>query len=285
MTFTVTDSLNNTYYAGPFVENGSHHEAAIQIFFAPQIAGGSNLVTVSTNLPSSMGLPLSTGLFLQEYSGVATTDVVDVSSFQVATTATLGVSPAPMTTLTGCDLVVGAFTDGFVSGQNITPGTGWPFRSTDDWCPAGAVDDVPGTPKGTSVTALMNLVRGPDNGWAAVQTAFRAAGSPPLPHPSAVVVTTAPQTVNEAACSTAVTVEAQLQSNPWPSSTGIAMGLAGNGLVFFADSMCRYPITALYLGAGMTSQSFYFTAAASGAATLTVTPDGLGPVSQTETIP
>ena len=204
-TFTVSDSLGNTYYAGEMIENSRSSEAAIQIFYAPNVKGGMNTVTAVQTVPG--GLMVQTGLFLQEYSGIATTDVVDVSSGQMAPSMTATVVPGPMTTFTGCELVVGAFTDGHVSeDDSLATGAGWVMRSADDWDPADAVDNIGfGGPAG-SANATMLLTGEADDGWVAVQMAFRPSTSAAPPQPTGIGFTTTAQTVAVGACSSVVTV-------------------------------------------------------------------------------
>ena len=71
MNFQVTDTLGDTFYAGPLYKNPTSHEAAVQLFYAANVAGGANTVT----LVASESPPLSpwTGLLVQEYSASRTT--------------------------------------------------------------------------------------------------------------------------------------------------------------------------------------------------------------------
>jgi hypothetical protein len=287
MTFSVSDTLHNTYYAGPMFENSNSNQAAVQIFYAPNIAGGPNTVTVASS--SSPSLNLWTGLFLQEYSGIATSDVVDVSSGQMAPAASEVVYPGDMVTSAACDLVVGAFTDGHVDQQALTPGAGWVFRSTDDWDPGAAVDNSPlWSALGSHVDAVMNLTGGTDDGWVATQVAFRASNTTPLPQPNAMKLTAA-LTVAAGACSPPATVQVLNGSQPANTATGMTVTLSGSTLTFYVDSSCAFPVTpgssmgALFIGAGTNSRDFYFKASASGSPTLTAT-WGTVVVNQVETI-
>jgi len=262
MTFTVNDELGNKYYAGGLYENSRSSQAAIQIFYAPNIAGGANKVTVTSTTPGLSGTPW-TGVFLQEYSGLATIDVVDVSSGQMAPAASTDMAtPGNMTTSSPCDLVVGAFTDGNISPSFVTPGAGWTLRSLDWWDPGAAVDNVgAGSVVPGVVDAVMVIEEQADNGWVAAQMAFRAAAAPALAQPTQVVFTTSPQTLSTGACSAVTTLTSELaDATVARTATGIAMTLSGPSLQFFADSACAFPITGVAIGAGTSSASFYWKA-------------------------
>ena len=285
MTFDVTDSRGNTYYPGPMFENALSNQSAIQIFYAANVAGGSTVVTAASAAPS--GITLWTGLFLQEYSGVATTDVVDISVGRSAPSSSMAVSPGAMTT-SRCSLVVGAFVDGHVDGQTLSPGDGWIFRSTDEWDPGAAVDNSPvGSATGTSVNALMNLSTGADTGWVATQMAFRAAGTTPPPQPTKLVFTNAPLMAKSGACAELDLATEDAMSAPVASSTGARIPLSTTGGTFYADSSCAYPITSVLIGAGTSNATVYFKPTATAASTVTVTAapsNGLAPATQSEQV-
>jgi hypothetical protein len=283
-TFKVTDSLGNTYYAGQMIENSRSNQAAIQIFYAPNVKVGMNRVTAVQTVPG--GLMVQTGLFLQEYSGIATTDVVDVSSGQMAPSLTATVVPGPVATSTGCDLVVGAFTDGHVSeDDNLATGAGWVMRSADDWDPASAVDNIGfGASAGTNVNAIILLTGEADDGWVAAQMAFRSSDAPGLPQPTVISITSGAQTVATGACSGAVMVTSMKGVTPTNTATGLSGTLSGpNGVTFFADPGCAFAITSLDIGAGRSAASFYFKASSAGTPTVTVA-SSLGNATQQETV-
>jgi hypothetical protein len=285
MRFAVTDSLGNTFYAGPMFENTKSNQAAIQIFYAANIRAGTNTVVATSS--SSTGISLWTGLFLQEYSGIATSDVAEVSAGQMAPSKTTTISPPAMTTVSGCSLVVGAFTDGHVLGQTLTAPGGWFLRSTDEWDPGAAVDNAPnGTRANTSVTSVMNLTSGSDDGWVAAQMAFRASSTMALPQPTQIAFTTAAQSVPVGTCSSVVTIESQnAASVPTVTSTGIGIALSGAGLVFYTDPACAYPVQESNIGAGTSSRSFYFKGSGVGAHDISAAPSpSLSTAHQTETL-
>jgi hypothetical protein len=285
MTFAVSDTLGNAFYAGPMVENSNSNQAAIQIFYAPNVTGGADTVTASSS-SSGTSISLWTGLFLQEYSGIAATDVVDVGSAQMAPSSTSTITPGTVTTSTQCDLVVGAFTDGHVGGQNLTAGSGWVFRSTDDWDPGASVDNAPfGASRGTPVDATMMLTGGSDDGWVATQLAFRGTGTTAPVQPNDVTFSTAPRTVMKGACSEIVTVQSVHGTGVARTSNGIHLALTGPvGVGFFADPGCVYPIPSLYIGAGTSSSSFYFSSANSGSVKLQASNASTLSANQTETV-
>jgi hypothetical protein len=285
MKFTVTDTLGNTFHAAAMYENTNSNQAAIQIFYATNILPGANTVTVTST--TADGLMLQTGLFLQEYSGMAITDVVDVSSGQMAPSMTTQVVPPAVTTVTSCDLVVGAFTDGHVDGQPLDAGPGWTLRSTDRWDPGGAVDNAPtgGAPAHSVVAAEIDLSGGADDGWVAAQVAFRAASTSAPTQPDEIGFATPPQTVSAGSCSNVVTLRSDHGGSPAVTATGIDVELSGPGLAFYIDSSCKYPITDVYIGAGTYSQSFHFIGASKGSPIITATPKPGPPAAiQTETI-
>ena len=68
------------------------------------------------------------------------------------------------------------------------------------------------------------------------------------------------------------------------TATGIHMGLTGAGLTFYIDAGCVYPIKGVYIGAGTSTQSFYFMGTTKGSALITASPMGVGGSTQTETV-
>ncbi len=287
MTFSVSDTAGNTYYAGDLYTNTNESEAAIQIFYAPNIVGGVNTVTVQS---AATGLQVWTSAFVQEYSGIALSDVVEVSTGQMAPSYTEDVTPGAMTTVNACDLVVAAFTDGNVSEQNLSSGPDLTIESSDDWDPGAAGDNVgAGVVGGSVVDPEFVLSLAADNGWVAAQMAFRIASTSPLPQPSQIAFTTAPQTVAADVCSGPVTVASQLASSlgvtDTRTATGLDLALSATTADFFIDPACAFPISTVVIGAGTDSSTFYFLSSSAGTPTVTLTgPPGIEDVSQTETV-
>jgi hypothetical protein len=288
MTFAVVDDTGDTFYAGDMVENPIEHQSALQIFFAPNVKGGVTTVTV-TSTTGGGAFTLWTGLLLQEYSGIATANVATAAAARSANMSTASPSAGNMTTPSACDLVVGAFVDGHVSEQGVTPLPGWITRSTDVWDPGGVVDNA-GSPAAaqSTVNPGMTLANGADNGWVAAQIAFRGANVPAPAAPTGLGFATSPQTVLKGACSSAVTIATKglSTSSGIVATNGITIALSGAGLTFYADPGCAFPITSTRIGAGSSAHSFYVSGATAGPATITATPSGAltQPITQSVTI-
>jgi hypothetical protein len=283
MSFTVYDTLGNTYYAGPMINNAKYNDSAIQIFFAPNILGGANTVTAVSDGPQLASG--ETGLVLMEIKGLATTNVVDVGSGQAAPSSTATATPGSVKTTSNCDFIAGGMQDGHVEASGVTANSGYVESILDQYDPAAFVYASPiGTKRNVAVNASINLGTA-DDGWAAAQLAFRAAVTSANPQPTQLAFTTAAQTFNSAwGCSGVVTVQSQNSAGTATvTSTGITLNLSGSGLRYFADSSCAYPLNSTYLGAGMSSQSFYFTGAV-GTRTLSVAATGFTTITQSETI-
>jgi hypothetical protein len=282
MVFTVTDTLGNTFYPGPYVNNGKYNDSAIQIFYAPNIIGGVNTVTVNSTAGDGAQ---STGIVLLEYSGLATTDVVDIASGQAAPASLAVATAGSITARSACDLVVGGMANGHVFLEPDTAGAGWVEPVLDEWDPAAFVDNVAvGTSFGSTADISINLAGGADDGWAATQIAFRSSSAPAMCQPSQLAFATAPQSVGHGTCSGVVTVQSQNSSGlPVITSAGINLTLSGAGLTFYSDSSCAFPTTSVLIGAGTSSTSFYYEAAAAGSPVISCTATGLSAFSQTET--
>jgi hypothetical protein len=90
--FTVTDSRGNTYRkAVQFTEPGDN--TSLAIFYAENVAGGANTVTVSDSLAAA-----TLRLALFEYNGVAATNSLDATSTAQGTSSTPASGPAITTT-------------------------------------------------------------------------------------------------------------------------------------------------------------------------------------------
>jgi hypothetical protein len=177
-------------------------------------------------------------------------------------------------TPSACSLVVGAFVDGHVSGQQLNPGAGWIFRSTDDWDPGAAVDNAPnGARAGTAVNPLIDMTLAPDDGWVATQMAFRAAGTAASPQPTQLAFSDVPTSMSVAACSGPVTVQARdAAGTPRNSATGLDVALSGGNLTLYADGACAYAKATVHIGAGTSSATAYVKSSAKGVTTLSAQP-------------
>src|SRR5262245_9625695 len=123
--FTVTDSRGNTFRnAVQFTETGDN--TSLAIFYAENVAGGANTVTVSDSLAAT-----TLRLALFEYSGVAGTNSLDGTSTAQGTSSAPASGPVPTTT--SGDLVLGLVTTANV--RTFTPGSGF---TGEEVVPAGS---------------------------------------------------------------------------------------------------------------------------------------------------
>lgn len=292
MTFTVTDTLGNTYYPGPMINNALYNDSAIQIFYAPNILGGSDTVTAT-----SAGANLTThwtGLVLLEYSGAATSDVVSVATGQAApSTSTTATTPGSMTTSTGCDLIVAGAVNGHTNGGQLSAGTtGFTLPVQDSWDPGGFVHNSASL--ATAGTAENPIITFPysDNGWAAAQMAFRSSATQAPAQPTQLAFTTSAQSLaSTTTCSGITTIQAQNSAGQaTATSTGIKVTLSGSPttITYYADPACSFSIDSgttgnLLIGAGTSSASFYFKGGVTGSNTITGSATGFTSIQQTET--
>ncbi len=116
---TVSDSKGDVYTAATARQSWGEGWSA-QVFYAPNIVGGTNTVkaTFGTSI-TSFGL-----LYLHEYSGLATSSAVDVSASAVGTAASM--SSGAVTTTQADDLLFGAG----ASDITATKGTNFTARLT-----------------------------------------------------------------------------------------------------------------------------------------------------------
>jgi hypothetical protein len=284
--FQTTDTLGNAFHAGPFVNNAKYDDSAVQLFYVADALGGADTVTVMSSAPQAE--TFSTGIIAIEYSGIAADLVVDLSSSQAAPPGiALATKPDAFTARAGCDLVVGAMANGHVLDSNLTPGTGWEMAVLDWYDPAAVVDNVSvGTSAGGPAQSDIQLdpARGPDDGWAFSQLAFREQGTAPLPQPTQLTFASAAQTVAVGACSAPVIVQA---SDALGAATiaadNIELALSGGAAALYADPSCSFQTSALTLGAGTSSATFYFRDATAGMPAIAVS-SSLPMITQTETV-
>jgi hypothetical protein len=151
---TVSDSIGNPFQpAVAPINNGGTYSS---IFYATDIVGGTDTVTVSTSVNNGLF-----ELYIHEYSGIA---ALDVSAGQVGTPPTPALMESGFaTTHAPNDLIFGF---GVTGGAN--PGAGFTLRSafnsnvTEDQIAA-----TPGPHEATETTA-------PNAGWAMLMAAFLA---------------------------------------------------------------------------------------------------------------
>ncbi len=179
--FTVTDSRGNTYHQAIQFNEFADGET-VGIFYAENIAGGANTVTLSDTI-SGQTLRFA----ILEYSGILSANSLD------ATAVTSGSSTSPnsgnATTLTSGDLLLGAIAT--ADTPAFTAGSGYKIEETVPAPPSTKlmVEDMVQTSAGTaSASASIST----SEIWIAALAAFRAAsGGPPPPISVSVSPTTA----------------------------------------------------------------------------------------------
>ncbi|HYI02330.1 hypothetical protein [Hyalangium sp.] len=105
--------------------------------------------------------------------------------------------------------------------------------------------------------------------------------------PTELVFTTPARTVQMAACSDIVTVQARASGSPTTVISATTVNLATNppaSLTFYSDSICTAVVTSVTIAQGQGSTSFYFKGAAPGTVTLTASSGSLTPASQSATL-
>jgi hypothetical protein len=162
-TITVSDTQGNTYSSAlQFDDTGGGNTGAI--FYALNIKAGANTVTVSYT-PGTATLRFS----IAEYSGVATTAALDVSSSNQAVSGTALDSGSVTTTADG-ELLVGMMINS--SGDAWTAGTGY---TSEEEVPTGASsklmfeDRIQASAGAVSASATIS----PSDAWAAGIATFK----------------------------------------------------------------------------------------------------------------
>ena len=161
---TVTDTRGNSYrLAVQF--NETVDGTTLGIFFAENIRGGANVVTVAGTQTNTLRFAVV------EYAGVAATSSLDAVATAQGTSSTPSVGP--ITTTAAGDLVLGLVST--ANPATFTPGSGY---TVEQWVPSepGAkliLEDRMLTTAG-SVSAGASL--GASDTWGAAIAAFRAGG-------------------------------------------------------------------------------------------------------------
>ncbi len=168
-TFTVTDSSGNTYHQAAQLSDTLDTPSGntIAIFYAENIAGGANTVTVSDTISGTLRFAIL------EYAGIATSNSLDI------TAGTQGSSASPnsgsATTSANGDLLLGAVAT--ADAETFTGGPGYSVKEfvpaepatklmVEDWIQMGA----------GSVSARAAL--GAGDPWGALIAAFKPANTP-----------------------------------------------------------------------------------------------------------
>ena len=169
-TISVSDTKGNTYLNLP-EQNlpGAGWGTQVQIFYAQNVAGGSNTVTVTQSTGAH-----AIGFYLVEYSGIRTSGALDSSVGQVAPSTTNTMSTGNMST-SGCrDVVVALFNDtSFASGQ-MSAGAGFTPRAMDNGFISMVEDDAPGIGPGTINPTATLPSSTKTQSWAATAAAFKS---------------------------------------------------------------------------------------------------------------
>jgi len=158
---TVTDLRGNTYVRaiGPTVRSGLGTQS---IYYAANIASGSNTVTVAFDQPAQYA-----DVRIAEYRGIATTNPVDVAVGANGTGTTS--NSGSVTTANGSDLLVGA---NLVAEGTTNPGSGYTSRMIT--VPDGDIleDRVVTATASYNATAVVT-----GGAWIMQMVAFKTAGS------------------------------------------------------------------------------------------------------------
>ena len=168
---TVSDSAGNTYRRGAQV-NLTLDAATLGLYYAENIAGGGNTVTVSDTL-SGGTLRFS----ILEYSGVASTGSLDGAPSFAEGTSTSAASP-PLTTGADGDLIVGMLST--ADAATHTAGSG--FVMQERVPSAGTKLSVEDRTQASAGPVTATGSFGTSQRWAALVAAFTTgAGGPPTP--------------------------------------------------------------------------------------------------------
>ncbi len=168
-TFNVTDTRGNTYRSA-LQMNQTVDVATVALYYAENVAGGSNTVTVTDSVT---GGTLRFAIF--EYAGVAPTSSLDAKAFTEGTGTAVS-SPTATTTANG-DLVFGMLVT--ANGTAMTAGPGFVLqeRIPSTSIKLGVEDRRQASAGATTATATL----GASDGWFAAVAAFRpgAGGTAP----------------------------------------------------------------------------------------------------------
>jgi IPT/TIG domain len=213
-TINVSDSHSNVYKQAKLF-NMTLDGETLAIFYAENIAGGANTVTVSDNLSPAGTLRFA----ILEYSGVALTNSLDNA------TATEGTGTNPnsgnLVTAWGGDLLLGEITS--ANAANFTAGSGYKIE---DFVPAEpntkliTEDQIQTVAGNSAATASL----GSSDSWGVVFAAFKS-GTGTAPQPITVAVS--PTTASVPAAFGTQVFTAQLTNDT--QVKGVSWSLSGAG--------------------------------------------------------
>jgi hypothetical protein len=242
-TFTVSDSIGNVYHQAFTFNNNS--DDTLALYYAQNIAAGPNTVTVAVSTASSIRFAIL------EYSGVATSNALDVT----ATSTLSNASPTSGNTTTSAarDLLLGVFaTQSF---RTFTAGTGYTIEEAVSAAPSTALmieDATQAAPGTVAATASLNSSDLWGGGLAAFRPAASGSNSPP----------TLTQPVNQTSAENAA-VSLQLVGN---DSDGDALTYSATGLP---------PVLSVNAATGLISGTLTATSAGTYTVTATVSDGSL----------
>jgi hypothetical protein len=184
-TLTVSDTSGNVYKQAAWFNNGA--DDTVGLYYAENVAAGSNTVTVATSNPITLRISLL------EYRGVAAANSLD----GVRTAAGQSGSPSSgaITTTANGDLLIGVLSVADVT--NPTAGSGFALEAAVPALPNAKLvvqDAVQATAGGATAAATMSA----SDLWGIAIAAFKAAGGPVSPAPNITTLTPATGAVGTA---------------------------------------------------------------------------------------
>ncbi len=226
---SISDSAGNTYFLAT-TGNNTACQQGLAIFYAPNIKGGADKVTLGLNVSASY-----LRLNIQEYAGVATANAVEVTAQNIdtaGTSAANGVTSRSVVTTAGGDLIFGAVIGDSGNNTTVTAGTKFTRRvvahnGADD--PLASEDLIQSTAGSAAATFTFSMA----GSYQAQMVAFKKAtgASPGTPAPP--VITSA--TSATAAAETAFRYQTTATNSPQSfSAIGLPAGLSinsGTGLI------------------------------------------------------
>src|SRR4051812_934476 len=218
---TLSDTKGNVYAAAAPVTRWNNNTWSSQVFYAKNIAAGTN--TVRATFSSS--ITAWADLYIHEYSGLDKTAPLDVSAAAIGTTAAM--SSGAATTTSPSDLIFGA---GSSTGTVTAAGSGFTSRRSNFG--NRTEDRIAGAAGPYSATATQSGA-----GWVMHLVAFKADATPADTTPPTVAVT-AP--ANNATVNDIVTVSADAADNDRVAGVQFLVDGTANGP---EDTAAPYALT------------------------------------------
>ena len=184
--FTVTDTNGNTYKQGAQVGfTGS--AVTLAIYYAENIKGGANTITVTESVSSPFRIAIL------EYSGVATSNSLDVTA--VATSTSSSPNSGNLSTTANGDLLLSSIAS--TNSGTFTAGTGYTIRDFDPAEPNTKLITEDQLQSSAGVTSASASLAAADS-WGAVLIAVKGAGATGVAGVPAAITATAgtPQSAN-----------------------------------------------------------------------------------------